>query len=173
MSNMNYMYATLRCTWGLCLVLLGWWWWWWDSAELSLLLRSLPLCPLWGLTRVIRVQSSHVDGGSLFIVATCSGVPKNGIVSCGAMAWTQEKLHNTFWGKRLVIGAISSVSFLHLSSSSHSQDVGFKQHQFSNIYPPLSAGSRDGFMFMPSFMAPRNIEFSKHLEMETDTKIWF
>ena len=37
-------------TWDLCLVLLGWWWWW-DSAELSLLLRSLPLCPLWGLTR--------------------------------------------------------------------------------------------------------------------------
>ena len=46
MSNMNYMYAALRCTWGLCLVLLGWWWWWWNSAELSLLLRSLPLCPL-------------------------------------------------------------------------------------------------------------------------------
>ena len=62
--------------------------------------------------------------------------------------------------------------FIHLSSS-QSQDVGFKQQQFSNIYPPLSAGSRDGFMFMPSFMAPGNIEFSKHLEMETDTKIWF
>ena len=45
LSNMNYMYAALRCTWGLCLVLLGWWWWW-DSAEVSLLLRSLPLCPL-------------------------------------------------------------------------------------------------------------------------------
>ena len=31
-------------------------------------------------------EPSHVDGGSLFIVPTCSGVPKNGIVSCGARA---------------------------------------------------------------------------------------
>ena len=86
MSNINYMYAALHLgpvpgVGGLVVV------------EVVGLCRVVAAAPVTAAVSALRSdqsnqgsEPSHVDGGSLFSVPTCSGVPKNGIVSCGARA---------------------------------------------------------------------------------------